>query len=700
MANDDDTELWVAIVALIIAVIAFVATVIQLAQSIIATARGLPNCDERVMGKWASFSSRKFKWWQLRLEVDFEAPVIFLAATDNTRGPVKDKHGDDADIWYANGSKESCDDFRVNEFQDDDPFKQGLGRERVHTVDNELATWITLLGAIQKMEKDSRLWESRKWKDSSVTQPNPPGQLITLAVGVQSKKRSFDAVPTIKKPYATTTISHLIELAAVLGLYWKDFNRDENKYRAEGNGYSLLGTRLDDFGIVFGFERTGWANFEETRIIPTHEVKELCFGNIPTFFREKDRKSDDMWNSRITEQRTLQTLRLGSRQEIIDTLSLIGCNTNTTLYYLKDGHKHTHLFPVTFEIVGMLGRPLHVMNRAFTFLPNPTIFAWNSQTFDLRRLLSEFVENLRLNMDASSRNRHTLSDDLEEIRAIAGKLDRELPKSKLQFTPQHLNEIHKAIDATDIMLSEEKKDKNVVLDVLRRHIQEVLLAINTTAEQAAVSPTSPSPIVHAISFDDLLGVPPENREREFMAKYFNQIRLRVINIGLLEHEDPQVAEASLHIHTSSPQQRQEITRDEDLDSYIQQQQSQPASAGDVHPSVDSAVPSSTLQDTVPSPPSSPPEHNSPRFSAGGPPRPIRTDTIGLGLGSRSGTMQGGRATTWGTTMSDRFEPRRNDIWSTLVFRMLCWLLLHDFGKKDVQMSKSELLGSRLPVYIM
>lgn len=41
----------------------------------------------------------------------------------------------------------------------------------------------------------------------------------------------------------------------------------------------------------------------------------------------------------------------------------------------------------------------------------------------------------------------------------------------------------------------------------------------------------------------------------------------------------------------------------------------------------------------------------------------------------------------------------NTVWYTLVFRMLCWLLLHDFHKQDVQISKSELLGSRLPVYI-
>lgn len=42
----------------------------------------------------------------------------------------------------------------------------------------------------------------------------------------------------------------------------------------------------------------------------------------------------------------------------------------------------------------------------------------------------------------------------------------------------------------------------------------------------------------------------------------------------------------------------------------------------------------------------------------------------------------------------------SDIWCTLVFRMLCWLMLHDFHKKDIQVSKSDVFDSRLPVYIL
>lgn len=41
-----------------------------------------------------------------------------------------------------------------------------------------------------------------------------------------------------------------------------------------------------------------------------------------------------------------------------------------------------------------------------------------------------------------------------------------------------------------------------------------------------------------------------------------------------------------------------------------------------------------------------------------------------------------------------------EIWCTLFFRSLCWLLLHDSHKNDKQIPKSELMGSRLPVFVI
>jgi hypothetical protein len=52
------------------------------------------------------------------------------------------------------------------------------------------------------------------------------------------------------------------------------------------------------------------------------------------------------------------------------------------------------------------------------------------------------------------------------------------------------------------------------------------------------------------------------------------------------------------------------------------------------------------------------------------------------------------------TPKPSLELQASAIWCTLVLRMMCWLLLHDFHENDVQVPKSGLLGSRLPVYIL
>jgi len=56
----------------------------------------------------------------------------------------------------------------------------------------------------------------------------------------------------------------------------------------------------------------------------------------------------------------------------------------------------------------------------------------------------------------------------------------------------------------------------------------------------------------------------------------------------------------------------------------------------------------------------------------------------------------------GTSTGDNaryIESRAAAVWCTLVLRMLCWLVLHNFDKDDLQIPKSELFGSRMAVYI-
>lgn len=276
-----------------------------------------------------------------------ELPVIFLASPDDMQGPVE------GEIWYIDGSVESYKQTRTMPFESQ-TFDMGSGqgrlRERLSTVDNDKASWLQLLEVVQRMECDSINWESRQ-----LTILGKNGEffesagLRSLAVGVQPHKRTFGSTSTYKRPFATTTICHIVELAAVLGLYWKQFDKNQDKYRAEGNGLSLRGVRVESFGIVFTFERIGRFNFQEKRVIPTSHVKELCFGNAPTFYQPRNPSEDMDWQADATTKKptSLETLRLGSQQDVADTLALIGCNRNTILHFLNPERQKTHLFPST-----------------------------------------------------------------------------------------------------------------------------------------------------------------------------------------------------------------------------------------------------------------------------------------------------------------------------------------------------------------
>ncbi|KAK4188922.1 hypothetical protein QBC35DRAFT_450834 [Podospora australis] len=545
----------VAITALVISILALAGVILQYVQSLYGRTEGPYLKDKKVLGGWAQYARYKPNWF--RVEMEYEAPVVFLAASNNDKGPVDDKT-----IWYVNGSPQSYQLTRVHE--DDDSRSEA--RERVHTVKNELATWILVIVATQKMERQSKDWETRKWG----TRPLPAGLKhpfdgpVSLAVAIQPMKRSYDRHPALKKAYATTTFCHIIELCAVLGIYEKEFDRDNNKYRAEGNGYSVLGNRMNDFGLVFTFEKHGW---------PTNE------------------------------QIGLKTLQLGSRTEIAETLNLMMCNEYTTQCYSDPSKKHVHLFPVVFEVLGMLARPFHIINRPFTFLPNPVTFPLNKQAFSPRRLL-EKSQKLHRDLQLRSSAGLDTADHLWEINASADKLNKELPdKQDGDYSPEALDDLRRAINEVDTFLLK-RNTKDEVLDVLRRHIQEVLLVINTSTKDIAdrsgedgpsVKSNTPALSSHPladttqndVSFDNLLQVTQDWR-RSFECKY------------------------------------------------------------------------------------------------------VPTDNIHDAFTTKRGTFARQSAN----------KDRREIIWCALVFRMICWLLLHDFDKKDVQLSKSELMGSRLPVFIL
>lgn len=146
------------------------------------------------------------------------------------------------------------------------------------------------------------------------------------------------------KPYATSTICHIIELAAVLGLHWKEFSRNSERYRAEGNGYMLSGAPVSDLGLVFTFQKTGRTLFRENRVIPKDEMKQYCFGVVPTIFC-KSADDEERLKFPFDQPEDLAALQLGHPREIADTFTVIGCNANTANCFLEDDKDTIHLFP-------------------------------------------------------------------------------------------------------------------------------------------------------------------------------------------------------------------------------------------------------------------------------------------------------------------------------------------------------------------
>lgn len=352
VTNQDDKELWIAVIALIISIIAFVVAILQALQQYYSSARGYSQCGPKVIGKWSKFRHRIFLWNEFRFEVQFEVPVIFVARPSNKSGPVGP--GDKVPITLMDGTKESYDNACIKTRREIDiQFKaqrQNADRVKVHTADNESATWLDLLLAIERMEEESRHWQDRAILGhkqelglSDIDRPHWPPLKDgghSMIVCLQRKKKSWDTVPdNVLKPYATTTIAHLVEFTAMLGIYWRVFDREEDRYLAQGNGFIISGSNVEGLGLTFSITKKGPTWFEAARVVPHYDVKELCFGLCPTIFRRSNEKPY------ADEPKGIETLQLGSMDEIAENLTVLGCNVHTVNYFRNASARYSHLFP-------------------------------------------------------------------------------------------------------------------------------------------------------------------------------------------------------------------------------------------------------------------------------------------------------------------------------------------------------------------
>ena len=137
----------------------------------------------------------------------------------------------------------------------------------------------------------------------------------------------------------------------MLGIYWTVWDSTMDRYRAEGNGYVLFGSYRPEQGLVFQISRSGRSSFKTNRIIPADEVKKLCFGLVPTFFSFRPDEKHRERPGEVKESKTIPDLKLGTKQDIAETLTVLGCPKSTADYFLnKEESDTSHIFPGSLEI--------------------------------------------------------------------------------------------------------------------------------------------------------------------------------------------------------------------------------------------------------------------------------------------------------------------------------------------------------------
>lgn len=269
-------------------------------------------------------ATKKVSLTEFRFKVDFEIPVIFVGGTNNTRRPLRHQP-----FWVLDGHNEDY-----------------FFPEAHYIPENE--GWKMLLSAIQRMERHSKQWQANQLGQPDIDAA-PELDNRTVSITVQHQTYSAD---DLDRSCAITTISNLIALVALLGLHWVIFEPGQDLYRAEGNGFFLQGRFISRLGLAFEFQSDNMNKFEEKRIIPAIEIKELCFGLVPTLFRDIEGEDDiftsldDVNNFGSVDQfKNFDTLELGSRSELADTFTYLGCKPETVEVFLSDSKRIAHLFP-------------------------------------------------------------------------------------------------------------------------------------------------------------------------------------------------------------------------------------------------------------------------------------------------------------------------------------------------------------------
>ena len=331
--GNEIASLAVAVVALAVALVALLGTTAQVLQQYIATAAGYSNCGKRVIGPWAKHTKLVFHPWELRFEVVFMAPAI------EVRPARLDTANQQAVLVGGVSERFLITKSGLLGFSNADTEK--MARDCLKPTDEGLgyaASWLTLLREIQVMTPTAARTRSHV-NDANAAGLETSGLLLTI----KAVNQTLDLMPEgVKRPYAITTLGSVVLLVARLGLHWKQFDRVNDRYLADGNGLLITGSAVPHLGIMFSFTRYGFPSQVHCPVIEDDEAAKLCFGLVPTIFKSPRFGPGPKYLTDIP--RNLDFLRLGSRAEMTATFRLMGFEANNQ-EFMASIESTEHLFP-------------------------------------------------------------------------------------------------------------------------------------------------------------------------------------------------------------------------------------------------------------------------------------------------------------------------------------------------------------------
>lgn len=346
----------------------------------------------------------------------------------------------------------------------------------------------------------------------------------------------------------------------------------------------------------------------------------------------------------------------------------------------------------------MLSRVFHIENSNFTFLPNPTPDSWDKRSVSLPKILEAFYiksqhdcagmkhrslviaryrshieEILQYLDDENSLHRwlllralHAALDDADDVLTARTKLQRQTSHDAAENISEKTYD--QASDAEKHM-----RRREIVQDVLRHHIQEVLRLLNQqddpVSDTLSVHPppsikSRPRPPLPR--FEEMDAAGPDDRQDIFMDVYFDVIRPHVVSTAT---------------HSTTNRRSSIVGAPPGLSRAL---------AGSIRSNrsnVSLLTPQSPTRDSM--------IKGGDHFT-----REVVMDdaNVQLEIHIPQDDYVEAEEIHSGVSLAE-LDVSHDEVWCTLVFRMVCWLMLHNFNKKDVQLPKSELYGSRMPIYI-